>query len=41
MLVPALINFCFVAVARWLHPYPEDVEPPASKSADTGMPRVY
>jgi len=41
MLVPALVNLCFVAVARWLYPHPEDMEPPAPKSADTGMPRVY
>jgi MFS family permease len=41
LLVPALINLCFVAVARRLYPRPQDLEtsPPSVKG--DGLPRIY
>lgn len=41
MLAPAVINLCFVAVARWLYPHPEDMEPASPPTADKGLPRTY
>lgn len=41
LLVPALINLCFVAIARWLYPRPQDLEtsPPSVKG--DALPRIY
>lgn len=41
LLVPALVNLCFVAIARWLYPRPQDMEtsPPSVKG--DGLPRIY
>jgi predicted MFS family arabinose efflux permease len=42
LLVPALINLTFVAIARWQYPRPQDLEvAPAAPLHGTALPRLY
>jgi predicted MFS family arabinose efflux permease len=41
LLIPALINLVFVALARLLYPRPQDLEPSPPQIASDGLPRVF
>jgi MFS family permease len=41
LLVPAIINLGFVALARWRYPRPQDLESTPPQVSGAGLPRVY
>jgi MFS family permease len=41
LLVPAVLNLCFVGIARWLYPRPQDLEQPQLLLAGKRLPRIY
>ncbi len=41
LLVPALINWLFVGLARWLYPRPQDMEASPQGLSGQGLPRIY
>lgn len=41
LLVPALINWLFVGLARWLYPCPQDMEASPQGLSGQGLPRIY
>jgi MFS family permease len=41
LLIPALINLCFVGIARWLYPRPQDLESTPPSIDSKGLPRVF
>jgi MFS family permease len=41
LLVPALINLAFVAIARIIYPTPSDMEPAPARGGSSALPRVF
>jgi MFS family permease len=41
LLIPALINLAFVALARLLYPRPQDLEQPPPQVVSDGLPRIF
>ncbi|SHI06048.1 MFS transporter [Pollutimonas bauzanensis] len=39
--LPALINLCFVGLARWRYPRPQDLVVQSPSEASNGLPRVF
>ncbi|SBW14211.1 putative membrane protein [Brucella sp. 10RB9215] len=39
--LPAVLNICFVVIARLTYPRPEEMEPPSAPDETTHLPRLY